>query len=110
MTEKPSRTEEEYFARHEAEIIKARRAAADAARAESERKSHFMKCPKCGADLITEEYHGIHVDRCTECHGIWFDAGEVEQLLENQKQDGIGHSILASIVHGLRGRTGAKSD
>jgi acetyl-CoA carboxylase beta subunit len=110
MTEKPSRSEEEYFARKEAEIIKERRAAADAAREEAERKSHFMKCPKCGADLLTEEYQGIHVDRCTKCDGIWFDAGEVEQLLENQTQEGIGHSILASIARGLAGRPGNKSD
>jgi Zn-finger nucleic acid-binding protein len=104
MTEKPSQSEEEYFARKEAELLKARRAAADAAREDAERKSHFMKCPKCGADLQVEQYEGIEVDRCTECQGVWFDAGEVEQLLEQGKREGIGFSTLESIVQALRGR------
>jgi Zn-finger nucleic acid-binding protein len=30
------------------------------------------------------EYAGIEIDRCTTCHGIWFDAGEVD-LLRNEK-------------------------
>ena len=42
MTDKPSRSEEEFFARKEAELLKARRAEADRERADAERKSHFM--------------------------------------------------------------------
>jgi Zn-finger nucleic acid-binding protein len=26
------------------------------------------------------EYQGVEVDRCTGCHGIWFDLREAEQL------------------------------
>jgi Zn-finger nucleic acid-binding protein len=77
MTEKPSQSEEEYFARKEAELLK---------------------------DLQVEQYEGIEVDRCTECQGVWFDAGEVEQLLEQGKREGIGFSTLESIVQALRGR------
>jgi hypothetical protein len=41
---------------------------------------HHMKCPKCGHDMKTEDRDGIEVDRCTFCEGIFFDAGELEEL------------------------------
>jgi Zn-finger nucleic acid-binding protein len=63
-----------------------------------------MKCPKCGANLKVEQYEGIEVDRCTECQGIWFDAGEAEQLLEQEKREGIGFSTFESIVRAFGGR------
>ena len=64
-TDKPSRSEEEFFAKREAELREKRRIEAQAAAQDAERKSHFMKCPKCGADLQGEEYHRIEIDRVT---------------------------------------------
>ena len=101
MAEKPSHNEDEYFAKREAEILKANREAAGRKAKDSERSSHHMKCPKCGADLTTEEYHGIQVDRCHECLGVWFDAGEAESLLKKESTGGLG-GILASLVRGVR--------
>ena len=79
-TPTPTRSEDEYFVKQDAELIKAQRAKLDEERAKLERKSHFMKCPKCGADLVETEFHNIKIDRCSECKGIWFDAGEVEMI------------------------------
>jgi hypothetical protein len=78
--EKPSRNEEEYFARQEAELIKAKRAQLDEARAKAARSAHLMKCPKDGADLKEQEFHKVKVDVCTECKGVWLDPGELELL------------------------------
>ena len=78
--EKPSRNEDEYFAKQDAELMKARRAALDQDRKKSERASHFMKCPKCGADLQEKKFHNIVIDICPECKGTWMDAGELEML------------------------------
>ena len=101
MTEKPSRNEEEYFVKREAELREQRRQDAAKEAAANARKQHYMKCPKCGADLATEDYHGIQVDRCTECHGVWFDAGEAETLLE-QEASGVA-SVFRSIMRGVGG-------
>jgi len=86
--EKPSRNEEEYFARVNAEFINERRASLDAARSSIERKSHYMKCPKCGGDLKEIEYHHVKVDRCVDCKGAWLDADEVA-LLEDLRDSGV---------------------
>lgn len=77
---KPNRTEDEYFVKLDAELIKSQRARLDAERARLERESHLMKCPRCGADLAETDFHHIKIDRCPECKGVWFDSGEVEML------------------------------
>ena len=35
-----------------------------------------MRCPKCGSDMERIEHDGVEIDRCKNCKGIWFDAGE----------------------------------
>ena len=103
MTDKPSRNEGEYFAKREADILRARREAADRAARDAGRRSHFMKCPKCGADLKTEEWSGIQVDRCPECLGVWFDAGEAEDLIKHEHQSGGLAGVFTALVRGVRG-------
>ncbi len=49
------------------------------------KKLHFMKCPKCGMELIELAYKGIEVDKCSECEGIWLDAGELESVSKLEK-------------------------
>ena len=45
-----------------------------------------MDCPVCTHAMITLELEDVEIDYCTECGGIWLDAGELELLLgEPQK-------------------------
>jgi uncharacterized protein len=82
--EKPSKAEDEYFAREEIARRKkwAAEQAAKMATAEKEqiKQAHWMKCPKCGMDLQEIELHGVKVDQCAHCGGIFLDAGELDQL------------------------------
>ena len=39
-----------------------------------------MECPKCNAKLETISSHGIDVERCSGCYGLWFDMLEKEDL------------------------------
>ena len=39
-----------------------------------------MICPVCKEDMIVVEYRQVEVDYCTSCHGVWFDAEELEVL------------------------------
>lgn len=80
--EKPSRNEDEYFVRRDAELMKERRARLDDERTKQERTSHYSKCPKCGCDLLEREHHGVKIDGCPECGGIWLDKGELEIIEE----------------------------
>jgi Zn-finger nucleic acid-binding protein len=39
-------------------------------------------CPVCKKDALIVEYKNIELDTCPKCRGVWFDAGELELLLE----------------------------
>ena len=81
--------EEEYFARIEFE--KRKKALEEKqSRIKKEEKirlkeEHWMHCPKCGMEMVEISFEGIKVDKCTACLGIFFDNGEVEQLVEKNK-------------------------
>ena len=107
MPDKPSSNEEEYFHKLEREKLEKRKQEAAARRAEEEmherQKLHHMHCPKCGHDLVEERYHGVQVDRCGNCKGIWFDAGEAESLLD--KEPGALQSFFGDLIGGGKKRT-----
>jgi len=46
--------------------------------------SGAMRCPKCRCEMQQIDVQGIEVDRCNHCYGLWFDAGEMEDLLCKQ--------------------------
>ncbi len=81
--------EERYFHEKEAEQLKQVRAKLDATRkqraADQAKETHWMKCPKCGADMTEIELEGIMVDKCGGCQGMFFDRGELELMLVNKK-------------------------
>ena len=45
-----------------------------------------MDCPVCRNAMITLELADVEIDHCTNCGGIWLDAGELEQLLGEQEK------------------------
>lgn len=43
----------------------------------------MMKCPVCkDVTLLMAEKHGVEIDYCPECRGIWLDRGELEKIIE----------------------------
>src|SRR4030042_6314939 len=89
MVWKPSEKEEEHFARLEFERNKKLEEERHKNLAEEEKKRlkelHYMKCPKCGMELIEIDYKGVKVDKCSECEGVWLDAGELEAISRFEK-------------------------
>jgi len=84
MPIKPTEKEEEYFARQDYErkrkIEEKNHKLMAQEEKERHRKLHYMRCPKCGMELIEINYKNINVDKCSECQGIWLDQGELEQV------------------------------
>jgi uncharacterized protein len=85
IEEKPSRNEDEYFVKLDADLMKQRRAELDEQRAKQERASHYMKCPKCGGNLAERPMGHVKVDVCADCGGMWLDAGELELVRDTHK-------------------------
>jgi uncharacterized protein len=89
MPVKPSENEEEYFARLHYEQKKKIEEEKHKNLAVMEKMKlkelHFMRCPKCGMELIEIDYKNIKIDKCSECEGIWLDAGELETISAIEK-------------------------
>lgn len=86
---RPSEREAEYIARMEYERLK-KIEEEKHKRLKAEEKNklkelHFMRCPKCGMEMIEIDYKGSKIDKCSECEGIWLDAGELEAVSKLEK-------------------------
>ena len=85
--EKPSRNEDEYFAKRDAEWMKARRAELDKQSADAAKAAAGMKCPRCGNTLTERAFQNVKLDACDRCKGVWFDAGELEMIMLLKRGD-----------------------
>ena len=95
--EKPSRNEDEYFARQNLEQIQEMRKKLDADRKKAERSAHHNKCPRCGGDLVEQHAENVKIDECSDCGGIWLDKGELEQLQRVNRSRGVSGGVLSSL-------------
>ena len=86
--DKPSRNEDEYFVRLDAELIKQRRAELDAKRAADGSAAAAPQCPRCHSDLTARELEEVMVDICANCGGMWLDAGELD-LIRDARRSGL---------------------
>lgn len=98
LSDEAKKKEEQYFFERERQLLEemrkkreARIAEAQAREAEEERKRlrdlHYMRCPKCGHSMEEKDLEGIKVDVCSLCEGIYFDRGELEQLLVGKQSE-----------------------
>jgi len=98
VVEQDRKREDEWFLANEKRLLEGARIerekrekerAAQTADAERKRlrEQHHMRCPKCGHEMKEEELQGVKIDRCTFCEGIYFDAGELDQVLLKREDD-----------------------
>jgi len=82
--------EEEYFVKLELERRRKAEEEKQKRHAEEEKKKlkelHHMRCPKCGMELFEIDYKGVKIDNCSNCSGIWLDAGELEIIAKLEKR------------------------
>ncbi len=41
-----------------------------------------MKCPHDGTEMDHVSRHGVEIDHCPQCGGVWLDRGELDHLIE----------------------------
>ena len=99
---KPSRNEDEYFARRDAEWIRERRAELDAERKKKGMTQPRPKCPRDQSDLEEREFLNVKIDVCSACGGVWFDAGELEMVLHMPRAELLRIVSVASAAKDAR--------
>lgn len=48
-----------------------------------------MNCPKCISPMVKVPFGGIEVDRCTDCHGLFFNEFDKERLRKMRGADSL---------------------
>lgn len=46
----------------------------------------MLQCPKCESELSTHERHGVVIEECPGCKGVFLDRGELEQLIDAESR------------------------
>jgi len=94
MPIKPSTPEETYFTKLELErrrgLALAREEQLRADERQRLKELHWMRCPKCGMELLEIKHSGHTVDQCSGCRGLWLDAGELESLTRTEDGSFLG--------------------
>lgn len=76
--------ENEYFRRREQELIEKLKLKLSAENA----RASDINCPKCDGKLVETDFENIKIDVCNNCTGVWLDAGELAQVVHNDKKEG----------------------
>jgi uncharacterized protein len=45
-----------------------------------------MTCPSCGGELVELERSSVRIDACRNCRGVWLDRGELDRVVERERQ------------------------
>ena len=75
--------EDVFFAERDRKLVDELRARAE----EAEKAAGLMRCPKDGTLLEPHSHHGVTVEECPSCHGMWLDYGEL-QAMAGKENDG----------------------
>jgi Zn-finger nucleic acid-binding protein len=54
------------------------------------------RCPCCHSPLAARWLHGIEIDVCEPCHGLWLDAGELKQIIAQYRERHGGMGVAKS--------------
>jgi len=52
-----------------------------------------MRCPKDGAALVAVDHHGVSVEECPTCGGMWLNKGELETVAKREKDSWLGRLV-----------------
>lgn len=78
--------EDIYFAERDRELLEKLRAQLK----KVEKIDDESRCQKCPGKLESYSFHGIALDRCRECGGIWLDKGELEAIVRRISRGPVG--------------------
>ena len=93
LRDKQRADEDRYFAEQDREKL-------EKLRGQTQQPVQLGLCPRCGIALTPRDYHGVTIDDCSRCHGIWLDKGELETVVEREDESW-AHRWLRNVLSGL---------
>lgn len=57
-----------------------------------------LRCPNDGTALQALHHHGVEIDVCPHCAGVWLDAGERDKILHQRASRGSGQRATEAVA------------
>ena len=86
--------EDEYFAERDRELLAKLKTGEEGEREGDVREEALNRCPKDGSVLHPRKLHGVGVEECPKCKGMWLDEGEWKVLAERERGGFFGKWFL----------------
>jgi len=86
--------EDSYFAEKDRELLAQLKSGKEELHADAVRSEARGRCPKDGGVLHDRKLHGVAIEECPNCKGIWLDQDEWKVLAERERGSFFGRWFL----------------
>src|SRR5262245_56780513 len=93
LRQKEHAEEERYFADREKALVAKLRGELSAQQVDEVREIAKGRCPKDLAKLVAADRHGVTVDECPTCHGMWLEHRELERVPQGERESWLGRLL-----------------
>jgi ribosomal protein L37AE/L43A len=97
--------EDRYFAERDRELIAKLKQAQAAEQEKTIRELARFRCPQCGERLNQRVFHGVLIDECPACQGLWLNKTKLESVVKQSGEEWVGNFLegLVRLVTHPRG-------
>jgi hypothetical protein len=85
LRDKERGQEDQYFAQRDRELIEKLKDGKEQEFQDRVRAEVLNRCPRDGSKLHQRKQHGVSIDECPTCQGMWLDAGEWKLLADRER-------------------------
>ncbi|MBI3301106.1 MAG: zf-TFIIB domain-containing protein [Deltaproteobacteria bacterium] len=89
--------EDRYFAERDRELLAKLKQAQEAEQEKTIRELARARCPQCGERLRQRPFHGVMIEECPPCQGIWLNQAKLALLSRHGGEEWIG-TFLEGLV------------
>ena len=86
--------EEQYFAERDRELLSKLRDGKEIEHEDELKTTALNRCPKDGEGLVGRKLHGVAIEECPRCKGMWLDEGEWKVLADRERGGFFGRWFL----------------
>ena len=90
LRQKEKADEDRFFAERDKALLEKLRREKTSAQLQEIRELARMRCPKDGERLVPVDEHGVIVEECPTCHGMWVDQGELDKIASRERDSWLG--------------------
>ena len=91
LRDKQKGHEDDYFARRDRELLE--KMCRERREHSAQAQGGTMQCPRCGTALNERVQHGVTIDECPSCGGMWLDQGELEHIARREEEGWFGRLL-----------------